>query len=62
MGRVAVGTVSALRTLRKARRVNRSAGILLGDVIAVGSGRGTQRVANRLIGRVLGRAMRSVWR
>lgn len=50
-----------LRTLRRARRVARRTEVLLGDAVAIGAGRAPQRIANRLLGRLIGRTTRRVW-
>lgn len=53
--------MSTLRTLRKARRTARRTEVLLGDAIAIGAGRAPQRTANRILGRLIGRATRRLW-
>ena len=45
-----------------ARRVNHKIGVFLGDVRAVQTGRIGERIANRIIGRLVSKAMRGVWR
>ncbi len=49
-------------TLAKSRRRTYQAARLMGDIQAVRSGRIWQRLANRLIGRLVGRGMKGVWR
>lgn len=53
--------MSALRTLRRTRRQLHRTELVLGDVIAVLAGRAPQRIANRLLGRTVGRALRRAW-
>lgn len=45
----------------RARRVARWAALLAGDYQAIQRNRVPQRVANRAMGKVVGRAMRKVW-
>jgi len=45
-----------------ARQANRTLGILLGDAAAIRRGRVGQRIANRVAGRLIGNALRGVWR
>lgn len=48
--------------INKARRATHRATVLLGDVQAIKTGRIGQRVANRLMGRLVSAIMRGLWR
>lgn len=49
-------------SLAKTRRRTYQAARIMGDVRAVQSGRIGQRLLNRLMGRMVAKAMRQVWR
>lgn len=46
----------------RARRIAHRTEVVLGDVRAVQRGRIGQRIANRFLGRLIGRATRGLWR
>lgn len=46
----------------RARRAAHRTEVLLGDVRAIQTGRYGQRIANRVLGRLAGRALRGLWR
>ena len=48
--------------LNQARRITQKATVLLGDAQAIKTGRIVPRIQNRIIGRLVSRLMRSVWR
>jgi len=49
-------------SINKARRATHRATVLLGDAQAIKTGRIGQRVANRVMGKLVARLMRSLWR
>ena len=48
--------------INQARRATHRATVLLGDAQAIKRGRIGPRIANRLIGRLVAKLLRSVWR
>lgn len=46
----------------QARRIAHRTSVLLGDVRAVQTGRVRQRVTNRIMGRLISRTLRGIWR
>jgi hypothetical protein len=46
----------------KARRTTHKATVLLGDAQAIKTGRIGPRIANRLMGKLVARVMRNLWR
>lgn len=48
--------------IARARRIAHRTEVALGDVRAVQRGRIGQRVANRVLGRIVGRGLRGLWR
>lgn len=48
--------------INKARRATHRATVLLGDAQAIKRGRIGERVANRIIGRMVARLLRGIWR
>lgn len=49
-------------SINRARRATHRATVLLGDAQAIKRGRYAERIFNRVIGRLVARAMRSVWK
>lgn len=49
-------------SINKARRATHRATVLLGDAQAIKTGRIVPRIANRVMGRLVARLMRKVWR
>ena len=48
--------------LNTLRTLTHNATVLLGDAQAIKTGRIVPRIQNRIIGKVVGRALRSLWR
>lgn len=46
----------------KARRITAKSTIILGDLNAIQKGRFKERIANRIIGRLVNKGLRGLWR